>query len=333
MTTPVNDDAIIAIKDLIERSIPEKVMTVGAPDTPPESALTFLLRHPAFTLESLTAAVDARRPTPRDRRGKVVLTGLQSFIDYVNRMKQWNTVLFADNANRSITAVFDYHDPLNEPAGVLDSGDVEFVSVEHTAPEPRWGRSRAHFAFPFSTQWMAWAESNEKPLDQSKLAEHIEENILDVANITDPAAIPSASIREVIENLTLRLGGTKDLIQAARGFRVHATEQVATAVNLSSGEVSITYDQSHTQAGESPGKVTVPTAFILSIPVFHGDPNPEGLLVLLRYRKDGPAVKWTYMVYSMKSTLDRTFRSACDKIRDQVALPLFYGAPAPMEGA
>lgn len=331
MTTPVNGDAIAAIKDLVERLIPERVVTVGAPDTPPESALTFLLRHPALIAESLTSAVDARRPTPRDRRGTVVLTGLQSFIDYVNRMKEPNTVLFADNANRSITAVFDYHDPLNEPMEGLERGDVVYVPLDDG--QPRWGRSRAHFAFPFSTQWTAWAEANEKPLDQGKLAEHIEENILDVANITDPAAIPSASIREVIENLTLRLGGTKDLIQAARGFRVHATEQVAAAVNLSSGEVSITYDQSHTQAGESPGKVTVPTAFILSIPVFHGDPNPEGLLVLLRYRKDGPAVKWTYMVYSMKSTLDRTFRSACDKIRNQVALPLFYGKDAPQDKA
>ena len=333
MTTPVNGDAIIAIKEIVEQQIATQVHTVVAPGEPAESALTYLLRHPALTADNVTAAVDARRRTPRDRRGTVVLTGLQSFIDYVNRMKQPNTVLFADNANRSITAIFDYHDPINGPAGVLDGGDAEFTLIEHTAPEPRWGRSRAHFAFPFSTQWAAWAEANEKSLDQSKLAEHIEENILDVANITDPAAIPSASIREVIENLTLRLGGTKDLIQAARGFRVHATEQVATAVNLSSGEVSITYDQSHTQAGESPGKVTVPTAFILSIPVFHGDPNPEGLLVLLRYRKDGPAIKWTYMVYSMKSTLDRTFRSACDKIRDQVDLPLFYGAPAPTERA
>lgn len=328
MTTPVNGDAIAAIKEIVERQIATQVHTVGAPDTPPESALTFLLRHPALTAENVTSAVDARRPTPRDRRGTVVLTGLQSFIDYVNRMKQLNTVLFADNERRSITAIFDYHDRMTEPVEGLEKGDVEYVPLGDGTPQPRWGRSRAHFAFPFSTQWTAWAESNEKPLDQGRLAEHIEENILDVANITDPKAIPSASIRDVIENLTLRLGGTKELIQAARGFRVHATEQVAAAVNLSSGEVSVTYDQSHTQAGESLGKVTVPTAFILSIPVFHGDPNPEGLLVLLRYRKDGPAIRWTYMVYSMKSTLDRTFRSACDKIRDQVALPLFYGAPA-----
>lgn len=340
MSTEISGPDLERLIALAQESSPAEKVFV-APDPDEEAELAFLLTHPARKLTDLTSLLDKRLPNPRHRDGQVSLTGLDSFIDYVNRMREPTSVLFANGKQRTITCVFDYHEPVNVPdaeamkrlsiPGEPDSAPpIDLVPmVQAESALPRWGRFRASYAFPFSTQWEAWAKNNKQGLNQFALADHIEANILDIAPITSVEQVPPGPARDIIVNLNLRLGGPKELVTTARGFKLQAKEAFNAKVDTTTGEITILYEQTHANGeAAAPEEIKAPSSFILSIPVFDGDSQPSGLLVTLRYRKAEKSITWTYDVYSMQSTLERVFRQSCDRIRDATNLPLFFGEPA-----
>lgn len=96
-------------------------------------------------------------------RAAVSLHDAKSFNDYVNRFKDdAATLVFADLAKRSFTAVLDYH-------GV---------------DTPSWGKHRATFACEPTDAWKAWTAHDKQPKSQVEFARLIEDGIPDIA---DPA--------------------------------------------------------------------------------------------------------------------------------------------------
>ncbi|MDE8453326.1 DUF2303 family protein, partial [Klebsiella pneumoniae] len=91
------------------------------------------------TVTPMAASVfDQYRTNPLRRAGTATMLSLDSLIDHVNRFKDADTVVFADDSRSapSMTAVLDYH-----RAGA--SGD------------PRFGKHRSLYAFPLSDEWKA----------------------------------------------------------------------------------------------------------------------------------------------------------------------------------
>ena len=247
---------------------------------------------------------DEYRAQPVRRTGTAVLTELDSLIAHVNRFKDADTALFA-NDNRSspsITAVIDYH-----RAGA-DS-------------EPRFGQHRAKFAFPLSDEWKAWTGANKKTMRMIEFAAFLEDRIIDV--LEGGEELP-ADMARFVKAIGGNIASPTRLMEIAVGLKVNEKSAVGETVNLSSGEGEISFVSQHTDGSGKPLKV--PNLFLVGVPVFKGGPAYR-IAVRLRYRKaDGGLMFW-YEMWREDRIFDDAFSEAVTKARDETGLPVFMGAP------
>lgn len=117
---------------------------------------------------------------PVSIRGDLHVYDAASLVNYVQRFKDGDTIVFADKVGRSFTAVLDYH-------GV---------------DAPRWGRHRAVLVARQTEAWKRWTDADGKRMNQADMAQFIEDNIPDIA------MPPGAELVEVARNLEAK----KDVI-------------------------------------------------------------------------------------------------------------------------
>lgn len=305
-TTSGNGDAVREIARLA-RSTEVHGFSTGDGD----ARLNYLAHHQDLRLTDVTAALDARKPHPRRRTGTVKLLSVDAFIEFCLRMNEGRrSVVFADTKQRTVTAVLDYHDPLNATDNVPLAGEAS----------PHWGQFRAHFSFPFSRQWKTWHTAHREKKTQGDLAGFIEDNIRDVRHET-MGELPE-KLQEVIRALKLHLGSPQRLLESARGFSVTADEVIRQVIDTSSGEAQIVYEETHNKS--APAEMKVPTAFTIGIPVFEGD-APYHLLCRLRYRKHSGAVVWIIDIQDIEGALEDAFNTAIERIRSETGLCLLAG--------
>lgn len=284
-----------------------------------------------ISLQDVTAQILKSLPNPQHREGIKKLASMTSFIDFVCRMAEPSTVLFANPATSTITAVFDYHDSVNTSwmAHTQSTVDIEAdVNQPPPAPLPRWGRFRAEYAFPLAADWKTWATENKNPMSQTALASFIEDNIINVNDTAEVTQLVSPRNRELIGELGLRLAGRATLLGAARGLSIKVKEKLGTIVNTQSGEISVNYEQIHARDGVPVGentKVDVPSAFTIVLPVYEGA-APFELLVRLRYRKADGALKWHFDVYNIQRAIQMAFEEGCRMITENTGILLYYVA-------
>lgn len=104
-------------------------------------------------------SLEAYLPAPVSIRAEVDLADADSFLTYVNRFATHDSAIFADKHNKRFTAVLDYHGP----------------------EAPRWGRHRAVFTLRETRQFALWRAVSGTPMTQAAFAQHLEDNIPDIA--------------------------------------------------------------------------------------------------------------------------------------------------------
>lgn len=120
-----------------------------------------------------------KRTPPSYLQQSVTLQAVDSLVEYVNRFKSADTVLFADISNSDILAVLDFH--------TAAAGDKE--------PEVRRAAHRANMHLPFSEEWKLWVGISGALKGQLEFARFIEENAADVR------APDAASLLEAVRDL------------------------------------------------------------------------------------------------------------------------------------
>lgn len=244
------------------------------------------------------------RAKPTRRIGIATLLDLDSLIAHVNRFKDGDTVLFANDirTSPSILAVLDYH-----RAG--------------SDADPRFGQHRARFTFPLSDEWSAWAAGNKKPMRMAEFAAFLEDRIIDVLD-------SSTELPEDMSRFVKAIGGNiaspSKLMEIAVGLKVHEKSNVGETVNLSSGEGEITFVSQHTDAKGAPLKV--PNLFLIGIPVFKNGPAYR-IAVRLRYRKSDGGLSFWYEMWRDDRVFDDAFNEALGRVRDETSLPVLLGSP------
>lgn len=272
------------------------------PDNP-EVAVPFVALPSGLELKCLQPELDKLRTRPERRKGTAQLQTLESLIDHVNRFKGESSTLFAkpDQTAPSLTAVLNYH-----AAGA--SSPASF------------GDHRGVYRFPLSDEWTAWQQSNERKFTQEDFAAFIEDRILDVADPTKAGA----SVLDFCQTIGATLASPSRLMDLSRGLQVHVSAKAVQATNLSTGEGQITYTEEHKDSAG--GKLGVPGAFLLQIPVFRGD-APYQVPVRLRYRLKDGTITWFYSLYRTDKVFDHAFDLACKRAAEETGLPLFVGSP------
>ncbi|MBN8955039.1 MAG: DUF2303 family protein [Rhizobiales bacterium] len=175
----------------------------------------FLVIPQNYTSQEVTDPHGAPAKKPPFVKQSVTLQATDSLVEYVNRFKSADTVLFADISSNTINALIDYHGAPATPAHVAH---------------------RATMTLPFSEEWKIWQSINGKLMPQLEFARFIEENGADVR------APEGAELLEVVRDL-----------QARRN--VNFTKAVRTATDNENFEFSDETEARSTKGGiELPAK-------------------------------------------------------------------------------
>lgn len=302
------DGLIRDVRRLVEDYVQAEIVTIAEPVSGIEVAAV----RRGNTIEPFGPGVfDAYRDEPLRRRGTAQMTSLDSLIDHVNRFKDGESAVFAndDRSAPSLTAVLDYH-----PGGGAAS------------TSPRFGEHRSVFAFPLSDEWKAWNEKNAEPMPMIDFAAFLENRIIDVLYV-----IPGEdSLPEDVQRLIDTLGGDttvatpNKLMELARGLQINENAVVQEAVNLATGEGIVRFQSEHTDQHGQP--VKVPSIFLIAIPVFRNGPFYR-IAARLRYRKNGGRLVFWYELWRTDRTFDHAFQEAVERVRTETELPVLYGKP------
>lgn len=280
-----------------------EIVTLAAPkDMPgvPAEIPVALIRGENPSVASVAQLFDHYRDHPKRKTGTAKAQTFESFCALTNRHKTPDSAIFADMDWQapSLTAVIDYHQ--NRSGGTAANG-----------------KHRIHYPFPLSEEWKKWMEMNGQPMKQQDFAWFLEDRILEVSSPTDED-------RAYEDQFGTRIALASQLIELSRGLNIKVDSTVKNAQTLQTGETSIQFEETHTDAAGQPLKV--PGLFMLYIsPFFMGD--KVRIPVRLRYRVGGGKIIWFYDIYRPDLFITEFVRATLAEARRQVDLPIFEGTP------
>lgn len=300
LETPAGD-AQALIDAMTKLSECEYVMTGGEADAVPVAIAV----PQGKKLVSLKQYRDALLTAPERRLGTATFTALDSFIAHVNRFKDQHTVVFLNDANVQaprFISVLDYHAPGEKGA--------------------RFGTHRGVYAFPLSDEWKAWTHrAKADPLGQQAFAEFLEERIVDIL----PPGSAGESLKEQAAALGIQFASPQRLLEVSRGLSLRVEQKVTQAVNLSTGEAQINFEETHAGA-DGGGAVRVPAGFALAIPVFRNGPAYQ-VPVRLRYRVSAGRVTWSIALSRVDQIFEHALGEAAERVATETELPVLRGQP------
>lgn len=129
-----------------------------------------------FSLTEVTPPNSLEELMPKNIGQHVTLQNAEALVEYLNRFKGDNSVMFADIADSRIVAALDYH------------GKDKAALVKH----------KATLALPPSEEWKAWTGISGKMMEQLEFARFIEENAPDIR------APDAATLLESVRDLQAR---------------------------------------------------------------------------------------------------------------------------------
>lgn len=257
---------------------------------------------------------DNYRERPLRLRGTAALTSLDALIHHINRFKDMQSVVFADDSRTapSLTAVYDYHEP--------SKGDAAGSDIA------RHMLHRSHFAFPLSDEWQAWVKANDQKMSMVEFAEFLDERVIDVLHLIPGEDEISEDLQKYIDTAggDTSIATPHKLVELSRGLQVNESSVVREVNRLQSGEGQILFQVDHTDANGEPLKV--PGLFLIGIPVFRNGPFYR-LAARLRYRKTPGGIVFWYDLWRVDRTFDHAVSEACERVRVETSLPVLLGKP------
>jgi uncharacterized protein DUF2303 len=315
MTDKTEAEAIAELAG--ERDRKPFTIELDAPDGETHPLLLLPQAGGNWTVLSVKKNMDEWRTEPERRKGTARLTEVESFIAHLNRFKEEHSCIFVDRNPKapSMLAVLDYHEAL-KPTQLFGGG------VRQDG-RPRFGEHRSHYAFPVSDAWKIWSSMNGHEFDQGAFAQFIEDNLADVA--VPEVARESARAQTFMATFRCNFGGPEKILQLSRGLTVHVGDKVEQYMDPATGEGRLRFESQHTTTvgGE---QVPVPSAFILTIPVFR-----EGTVYIMvarfRYRVKGGSATFWYNLHRPEQIFDDAIAGVVEMVKAATGLPVLAGAP------
>ncbi len=355
-----------AVADIVERLHGADVISISDPRGI-APAVPVLLTPKGLLLTSLKKTLDEYLPRPERRQGTATLLDLDSFVDHVNRFKDGDSVVFADNrwqapepaandrekqerdrlpnkgwTTPKLLALLDYHEACNVR---LDGGDLVPVQQESgEAPLPRFGQHRAAYEFPLSDEWMAWMEMNGQQMLQGDFAAFLEERALDLAPPPTLDGTFNGQAPDLPETASESERKRAEFMEALRTMtaRLKATWAGPEKMMDLSRNLKIT-EHNRVEAASNIANGTGALVYVSE----HTDEKGEtvqvpGLfLISIPVFRGGPSylipvrlryrakgtVVWFYDTYRHDKVFEHAFAEACTRVRERTELPLLVGLP------
>lgn len=168
---------------------------------------TFLNGGITFVREDITPKNEFL-PKPAFIDQLVNVDQAQSLIDYVNRFKTDNTVIFADLEEMAVTAAIDYHQALSAGAGL----------VEH----------QAVLSLKYSEEWTTWASISGRMYDQKSFSRMLDVNSDDISNPSAASLLETVMDLEMTSSVTVQ----RKLESTGSGRGTHGAQRTTTGTVL-----------------------------------------------------------------------------------------------------
>lgn len=281
------------VADLAERAVSPVAFTRGT-DADPHALSTIVPEGSTWQIKRL----DGLDPYPRTKAGSATVTDVDSFIAYVQRhMDPSRTTLWADKRANRIVAVLDDH-----AVGLLTADNADEPSVTGLAG---WGEHRVTLQLTTTDDWEQWRKLDRTRLNQSQLAEHLE----DLAHtVVEPDAAT--------------------MVEIAQEFHATTSVRFSSVQRLRTGERQLVYTEQHDNAPGAKGDMTLPERIGISVAMFEGL-EPERMDVRLRYSIGGGSLTLTYLMDRPDRYVERVFTAVADTITEATDLRVLRGTPAP----
>lgn len=247
----------------------------------------------AWAMSDVSDPMRHVEPPPHIKQA-VVLQTVDSLVDYANRFKTSRTLLFADISANSITAALDYHQGSRPGAAgseiPIEDEQGEADRVDHTA----------RMALPYSVEWETWTKMDGKLVSQLEFARFLEENGGDIV-------APQAA----------------DLLEACRDLQAVRKVDFKAVVRTNTDTESFEYSDD-TQATSKRGDVEVPTKFVLSLPVYFGEP-PTELHAFLRWNLDDGKLFLGVKLHRAEHVRQAVFKQIVLTAAEGIGQPAVFG--------
>lgn len=179
-----------------------------------------LIHPPGFIVKDVSLPQNVKPPIPTYIKQNVEVQTKDSLVEYVDRFKTDNTVIFADIDDDRIVAVLDYH------------GKGESTAQ---APTPAITSHRAVLDLPKSHQWNTWCSIEGQMMRQADFAKFVEENSEDISSPTGAALLEMVLDLEKSKHIRvvrkMRTAGSDDGVSGGQ-IEVNGTE-LPSVFNLS----------------------------------------------------------------------------------------------------
>jgi uncharacterized protein YfdQ (DUF2303 family) len=266
----IEGSAVSEIRDLVSANLKTQtdIPSVVVPD--------------GFEVKSL----ESLQLAPSRIRQAANLISPGSLIAYIQRFRDSRTVVFADKTKTRIVAVLDFH---------------------QDAEKPSWAAHKAVYDCPFSDEWKAWTAADGSKMDQINFAEFLENNIQNVAPVSDSYPGPSGT----------------ELLEMVLAFQETRKSEFKSVKRLSDGTCQFQFSDEKSGSGNT----KMPEKISLAIAPFHNG-APYQIDARIRYRlRDGQLVLW-YELIEPKKVVEHAFQEIVTDMESQLGeeLPIYEGS-------
>jgi uncharacterized protein YfdQ (DUF2303 family) len=252
---------------------------------------TFVLHAHDQVLKDVTVEAGFDAPLPQRIKARVSLDARDSLISFLREQGRPQTRLFCSVDRAQIVAVVDWHLPaFLAPTETREPGAPLVGACQFTAT----------LTLRESEEWKRWTAIDKKLMSQPDFVRFLEENAADVAS---PAGA--------------------DLLEIVRDFSAARKVDFKSAVRLDNGDISFEYS-AQTDARSKTGEIAVPRLFMLSVPVFYGEP-PVSLGAFLRWSMDDGALKLGVELHRPAFVRQAVVEQAAHAVAEASGKGLFFG--------
>lgn len=288
--TQIATDAGVITRLAVESLTVENRLIMRDPGEGPTLAL---LRDDAGDerLEPVDMVGGVRTTAPGRIATLVAVETEQSLAAYANRFKTTASTLFASIATDTIVAVIDYHGSTRDVAGA-DGDPLAF--------SPSFREHRVTLKLVRSLEWLAWAAVDGKLMPQLGFVRFLEENREDIHS-------PDAAT----------------ILEACRDLQGLTKVDFRSVVREDSDNYKLEYAEEATARPK--GDITLPSEFILSLPVYFDDVEVQ-VAALLRWKIDDGHLSLGLKLKRAERIRQAQFKQIVVGLHEATGLQALYGS-------
>lgn len=213
-----------------------------------------------------------------------------SFIDYVNRYKTGDTLIFSAISETGVefTALMDYHTAAPALCPGYCSHRATFVAIE-------------------TPEWKVWKAANRLAMTQVGFATFLEDNL----------------------SLFVQPTGA-ELLEMVRSLHGHRNARFNTALRLDNGSYSVSYDEDVVVKGSSitsNGELELPPTITAMLAVFQGS-DPYAVQARLKSRCEDRKLVLFYETISLAKIIRESILLLVEQVAEKTGIVPLLGSPS-----